>query len=176
MNKHCKFSGSAWIGLGLVSVLSFAGVYAEAANATGDVQGSSTRASSRTGTVRSVPTQRLSGHTLGANLDDRVKTLALALNLDAAQQVKLKSVLEFQRDQVRKVWDDSSVPAAYRVNATRTISDTTADRIRALLTEEQRKKYNQPHPPRQRAADGSRSVEDWMNATQPKPPAIPDKK
>jgi hypothetical protein len=105
-----------------------------------------------------------------STLEDRVKALTRSLDLDAAQQDGLRQVLEKQREQVRKVWsDESSVPPAYRVSATRTISDATADQIRALLNEEQRKKYTPPRQPRDAAADSTkRSVEDWMNATKSK--------
>jgi hypothetical protein len=108
-----------------------------------------------------------------SSIDSRVKTFALALKLDTDQKAKLKKVLENQRDEVRRVWNDSSVPAVYRVNATRIISDKTADRIRALLTEEQRKKYNEPRQARDPSVGHSGpSVEDWMAATRAKPPAI----
>jgi len=121
-------------------------------------------ASSPAGTARQAPRK---AH--GANLDDRVKAFALGLNLDAEQQSKLKRVLENQRDQVRKVWDDQAVPAPYRVNATRVISDQAADQIRALLTEEQRKKYDQPRRPREPAGRAGPSVDDWIHATQTRP-------
>jgi len=106
----------------------------------------------------------------GSSLEGRVQVLSKFLDLDVTQQSELRKVLENQREQVRKVWSDSSVPAAYHVGATRAISDKTADQIRALLNEEQRKKYNPPRQPREAAADSTkRSVEDWMNATRPKP-------
>jgi protein CpxP len=108
-------------------------------------------------------------HVAGQGLDDRIKALTKALDLDAKQQAELRKVLESQREQVRKVWDDATVPAGYRVTTTQAISDKTADQIRALLTEEQRKKYKPPRVPHEAASGaGTRSVEDWMNATQPK--------
>ena len=108
-------------------------------------------------------------HHGGSGLDDRVRALSIALDLDAKQQSELKKVIEGQREQVRKVWNESSVPAAYRVSATQAISDQTADQIRALLNEEQRKKYNPPKLPHE-AADGSASpsVESWMKSAKPK--------
>ena len=103
------------------------------------------------------------------SLDDRVKALTRALDLDAKQQSELRKVLEGQREQVMRVWSDTSVPAAYRVSATQTISDQTADQIRALLNEEQRKKYNPPRPPHEATAGSARpSVEDWMGTAKPK--------
>lgn len=107
----------------------------------------------------------------GSGLDARVRTLSKFLDLDAAQQSELRKVLENQRERVRMLWNDSNVPPANRISATRAISDNTADQIRALLTEEQRKKYNPPRQPRPAGADADKhSVEEWMNATRAKQP------
>jgi hypothetical protein len=104
-----------------------------------------------------------------ANLDDRVKALTRALDLDPTQQSEVRKLLQDQREEVRRVWGDATVPAPYRVSATQAISDRTADRIRALLSDEQKKKYKPPKPPHG-STPGSTgpSVEDWMNATKPK--------
>ena len=96
-----------------------------------------------------------------SGLDDRVAMLTKALELDAKQQVALRKVLQREREHVLEVWSDTSVAPARRVAATQAIGDRTADQIRALLNDEQKKKYN---PPRQvhEAAGSSRSVEAWM--------------
>ena len=107
----------------------------------------------------------VSRHAAHAGMDDRVQRLSKALDLDARQQGELRKVLEAQREQVRRAWSDTSVPAAYRVGATQAISDKTADRIRALLNDGQRQKYNPPKPPHESLANSAKpSVEDWMNA------------
>ena len=81
------------------------------------------------------------------------------------QQSALRKLLEDQREQIRGVWSNTSVPAAYRVSATLAISDKTADQIRSLLNEEQRKKYNPPRLPHEALANSaSPSVEGWMSA------------
>lgn len=108
------------------------------------------------------------GHHRGSRLDDRVRTLSKALDLDARQQSELRKVLEGQREQVRRVWDDPSLPAPYRISATQAISDNTADRIRALLNDEQKKKYNPPRPPREATGSDGPSVEEWMDAVKRK--------
>jgi len=97
-------------------------------------------------------------------LDRRVMLLARELGLDATERTQVKKVLEGQRAEVARVWNDASIPAARRVSATQAIGDRTADRIRALLNDEQRKKYIKP---RQRAAavgTAGGDVESWMNA------------
>jgi hypothetical protein len=96
-------------------------------------------------------------------LNERVQLLTKGLELDADQQVELRRLLERQRDEVTKVWNDASLPAPYRVSATQAISERTAEGIRTLLNEEQRKKYNPPRQPHAAAEGlGRRSVEDWM--------------
>lgn len=110
------------------------------------------------------PVRRLPRQVGGRSLEERVTMLSKALDLDARQQSQLRKVLEDQREQVSRVWSDTSVPAAYRVGTTQAISDKTADRIRALLNDEQRKRYNPPKPPREARPGSARpSVEAWMN-------------
>lgn len=106
-------------------------------------------------------------HRKGLSLEDHVNILTKALDLDVKQQAELRRLLENQREQIRNLWDDTSVPPADRVNATRVISNRTADRIRAMLNDEQKKKYNPPPQPHEAAPDSSsRTVDEWMKATQ----------
>jgi len=123
-------------------------------------------------TPKTTVTHQAPPHPARQTLDDRVRMYTRELNLDAAQQSQLRQVLESQRDQVSRLWNDTTVPAANRVIETRAIMDKSADRIRAFLNEEQRKKYNpprQPHPTRPEA--GERGVEDWMEASRQKTPS-----
>jgi hypothetical protein len=85
-------------------------------------------------------------HTAATILDSRVQLMAKELDLDASQQAALKSILLTQRAEVAKVWDDPSVPATVRVATTQAVSEKTAERIRAILNDEQREKYIKDHP------------------------------
>jgi hypothetical protein len=99
------------------------------------------------------------------SLDDRIATYTRELGLDAKQQSQLRALLLLQRKRVLEVWGDTSLPAAQRVHATRAIGDAVADGIRMILTEEQRKKYNPPRPPHDKAVQpGAPTVADWINA------------
>jgi hypothetical protein len=89
-----------------------------------------------------------------------VQLVARELALDATQQVRLRGILQAQRDDIARAWRDPSVPAALRIAATQTIGEKTADRIRAILTDEQREKYMKSH---QHDAPGG-DVERWMKA------------
>jgi hypothetical protein len=98
-------------------------------------------------------------------LAQRVTLLSAELGLSAQQQAQVRRILEDQREQVMRVWNDSSLAAANRVSATRTIGDRTADRIRAILTEEQKAKYHHARKPRGAEENSaSPSVEEWMKA------------
>lgn len=101
-------------------------------------------------------------------VDRRVNLLARELDLSATQQAQVKKVLEGQREQVSRVWEDNSIPAARRVSATQVISDRTADQIRSLLSDEQRKKYIQPRKREVAVGTAGGDVESWMNSTKGK--------
>ena len=97
-----------------------------------------------------------------SGLETRVATLTRALALDPRQQTELRTLLRDQREQVQRIWRDESVSSADRVAATRKVSTRTADRIRAMLSEEQRKKYDPPPQRDAEKATGNARVEDWM--------------
>lgn len=100
----------------------------------------------------------------GSGLQARVARLTRALGLDARQQAALRTALQDQRQQVQRIWNDESVSAADRIAATRKVSTLTADRIRAMLNEDQRKKYDPPPQGDPGKTIGSAHVEDWVNA------------
>ncbi|MGH8314970.1 MAG: hypothetical protein ACRETU_07445 [Steroidobacterales bacterium] len=161
MSKRLAMRSKRWLGSGLALTLAvtLAVTRLSAADA-GDAAGQ--------GSAVAVPALQQPRHHNGSSLDDRVKILAKALDLDVKQQSELRNLLEAQREQVMRVWNDTSLPAANRISATRAIGDKTAEQIRALLNEEQRKKYNPPAQRRDPAPDSSsRTVEDWMQATGP---------
>jgi hypothetical protein len=81
-------------------------------------------------------------------LERRIALLARELDLDGTQQLKVKALLEGQREQIVRVWQDESVPGALRVARTQAISERTEDGIRALLADPQRQKYLKPRTDR----------------------------
>jgi hypothetical protein len=106
-------------------------------------------------------------HTVTAGtLDHRVAVLSKALDLDARQQRELSGIFASQREAVKKIWRDPALLPAERVPATRAVEDRTADAIRAILTDEQKKKYNPPRPPP--APSGPPDVGAWMDAARAK--------
>jgi Spy/CpxP family protein refolding chaperone len=85
-------------------------------------------------------------HTSASVIEDRVQTMAKALDLDAKQSSRLREVLLAQRSEVESLVHRAVMEPSARIVALRMINDQTADRIRALLNEEQRKKYNPVRP------------------------------
>jgi hypothetical protein len=100
------------------------------------------------GTDRTVASSRATRSPAVSPLDRRIALLARELDLDATQQYKVKALLERQREQVARVWQDESASGALRVNRTQLISERTEDGIRALLTDAQRQKYFKPRTDR----------------------------
>ena len=99
-------------------------------------------------------------------LDERVRLISKELSLDPAQQVQVRKILLQQRADLTKVWNDESIPAAHRVAATQAISEQTAARIRAMLTDEQRVKYLKARPHETPVGAPGSDVEKWITATQ----------
>jgi hypothetical protein len=103
------------------------------------------------------------------SIDDRVRVFAKNLNLTEAQQAAVKKILEQRQQEGLRIRNDSSISGSIRIEQFRALQDNTVMRIRAVLNDEQKKKYDPlavrkvPHAPDQK------SVEDWMKATNPKP-------
>lgn len=101
-------------------------------------------------------------HTAANTLDNRLQLMAKELDLDASQQATLKRILLTQRAEVDKVWNDPSVPASVRVATTQAVSEQTAERIRAILNDEQREKYLKEHRRDVPVGTPGGDVQKWM--------------
>jgi Spy/CpxP family protein refolding chaperone len=110
--------------------------------------------------VAAVANSKLSHRHHVDGIEDRVAMLSNALNLDATQRQQVRQILQHQRELIRSVWNDTTTTSSYRVIATRAIGDQTSDQIRAMLNEEQLKKYN---PPRSVHQTEVVNVEQWMS-------------
>jgi hypothetical protein len=98
-----------------------------------------------------------------SGLDDRVALLTRALDLDAEQQASVRKVLLEAREDARRIWSDASLPSAQRIASTKGLSRRTGDRIRAVLTPDQRERFDPP--PREGTANAvaNAHIDDWMN-------------
>jgi len=102
------------------------------------------------------------------SLNDRVREMTRALDLNPGQQAKLREILEEQRAQIEKVWNDPAIAPSNRTAVTAKIGGQTSDRIRAMLSDEQKKRYSPPKQAGQRPSSGTPSVEEWMSKTRSK--------
>lgn len=100
--------------------------------------------------------------------------LSKGLDLDARQQDELRNILRNQAEQLRRVRADPAIPGADRMGAMRAILDRTGDRIRAMLNDEQRLKYQAARPALGAETAQRPDVEHWMQLTRPKATAVPD--
>jgi hypothetical protein len=103
-----------------------------------------------------------------SNAGDRLQVLVKGLKLDGAQQAEVRRALQAQREAIRRLTNAPADPEVPRVAAIHAITDRTAERIRAVLNDEQKKLYSQPLPHDFAAGEGKPGVEEWLNALRPK--------
>jgi len=110
------------------------------------------------------PTHRARGR---AKIDDRVKVLAKNLELNESQQAAVKKILEQRQQETLRIRQDSSISGSARIEQFRALQDNTVQRIRAVLNEEQKKKYDPLAVRGIPSAPEQRSVQDWLKVTTP---------
>lgn len=101
-------------------------------------------------------------------LDDQVERLARYLDMDEAQQSTLKNILHQRQEEILQMRLTPSGDGTVQIDRVRAIEDKAAERIRATLNEEQRKKHDLLSVRRTAPASEQRSVEDWLKAIRPK--------
>jgi hypothetical protein len=97
-------------------------------------------------------------------VDDQVRVLAKNLDLNQEQQEAVKKILERRQQESVRIMRNGSGPDA--IDRFRALQAGTVEQIRAVLNDDQKKKYNPlaPHPPQ---ASDQPSVQDWIKATTP---------
>jgi hypothetical protein len=101
------------------------------------------------------------------SIDDRVRVFAKSLELNEAQQSAVKKILEQRQEETLRIRQDSSISGSARIERFRALQDNTVVRIRAVLNEEQKKKYDPLAVRKVQPAPDQRSVEDWLKVTTP---------
>ncbi len=77
------------------------------------------------------------------SVDDRVRHLTKELNLTEDQQTKIKSILEDEHKQLSSLKQDSSLSQEDRHTKFEETKKNTSKQIRAILNEDQQKKYDE---------------------------------
>jgi hypothetical protein len=94
-------------------------------------------------------------------IDANVRRLAKGLDLDQKQQATLRQILTDQYLQMTNLRTDSS-PGMDRSGAMAAIVDRTKQRIRAMLNDEQKKKYS-ADVPREPTTPSRSDLEHWLD-------------
>lgn len=100
-------------------------------------------------------------------LDDRVRVLAKSLDLSEEQRAAVKNILLQRQQETLRLRQDASISGSARIDRFRALQDVTVQRIRALLNDEQKKKYDPLAVRKVEKAPDQRSVEDWLKLTTP---------
>lgn len=101
-------------------------------------------------------------------IDDHVKILAKSLNLTEPQQSAVKKILEERQAATLRLRTDGTISGSERIDRLRALQDQTIQKIRGVLDDEQRKKYDPLAVRKVPPAPDQKSVEDWIKATTPK--------
>jgi Spy/CpxP family protein refolding chaperone len=102
-----------------------------------------------------------------SNIDARVSMLAKSLDLTAEQQSAVKNILEQRQQKTLLIRRDPSISGSARIERFRMLQESTVERIRAVLNDEQKKRYD-PMAASHMQSTPEHSVEDWLKATSPK--------
>jgi hypothetical protein len=89
------------------------------------------------------------------------------LELSEQQREAIKNILEQRKQQAIFLRQNPSIPGSERIERFRNLQVMTVERIRAVLNDEQKKKYD-PLAAQKAKSTPERSVEDWLKATTPK--------
>ena len=117
------------------------------------------------GTVRAQTQQPVHPRPMRVDaLEQRVQLLTHELDLKPEQQEAVRQILRGQREAVRQIWQDPQIAPAERAPAVRLVGERTADRIRAVLNDEQKKKYNRPLPDEALSTQANVDVDGWLKA------------
>jgi len=76
-------------------------------------------------------------------MDARVERLGKQLDLNEVQRFNLKKLLENQQAESDRLWNDQKIEPMDRMTRLRALQDNTRKQFEALLTEAQRKKYDE---------------------------------
>lgn len=80
----------------------------------------------------------------------------------------VKKILEQRQLEMLRIRQDPSIEGSERIERLRALQDQTVQRIRGVLNDEQKKKYDPLAIRNREPAPDQKSVEDWLKATTPK--------
>jgi hypothetical protein len=114
--------------------------------------------------VETKPQTQTPGRRRPITIEDQVQRFTKSLDLSETQQSEIKKILELRQVQIRRIRLDESLSGDERISRLRGLQDSTVARIRAVLSDEQKKKYNPLAVRQAQKSSPQPSVEDWMKA------------
>jgi hypothetical protein len=105
--------------------------------------------------------------TIAQSIDESVRRLARGLDLDPGQQVRLRQILVDQHRQMTQLRSGASQVSGDATGMMLAIYDQTKARVRAMLNEEQLKKYPAAVP-REQTAPAQADLQHWMQLQESK--------
>jgi hypothetical protein len=90
------------------------------------------------------------------------------LDLSDSQTTAIKTILEERQREAVHLRLDPSINGNTRIERFRKLQDDTVERIRAVLNDEQKKRYDPLATRKLQPAPDQRTVEDWLKVTAPK--------
>jgi hypothetical protein len=111
------------------------------------------------------PVHRIAPHYKSQSLDGRIELLARYLDLSDEQKSTLKKILLENQQEILKMRHSPSAAEGLQMDRFRAIQDKTVEKIRAMLNEEQRKKYEPLSSRNSASAPQNASVDDWLKVT-----------
>lgn len=85
-------------------------------------------------------------------VDERLQRLTESLSLSTEQQTQVRLILERRQAEVERLRLDATPSAVERVHMYRAVDERTVERIKNVLSEEQRQKYSPPRAPAHEAS------------------------
>jgi len=107
------------------------------------------------------------GHRGMPSVDDQVNRLSTELKLADDQKSQVRTILQDQSDQMKKVMEDSSGSRDDNWSKMRDIHEKSSAQIRALLTDEQKTKYDKMQ------AERRQHMQEGRRGSEEAPPAPP---
>lgn len=102
-------------------------------------------------------------------LDEQVKKFTSLLELDAKQESQVRMILKSRQEQLVSILRSQSPSRVDAVTQLRAINESTVARIRAVLNDEQKKKYDPLKHNTPSDSQPQPSVDDWLQAMRSKP-------
>jgi hypothetical protein len=102
------------------------------------------------------------------SLGERVELLAGYLDLNEGQRSALKTILLDRQQEILKMRHAPSLGERIQMDRFRAIEEKTVERISAMLTREQNKKYDPLGVRNSTSASQNVSVEDWLKKNGPR--------